>query len=139
MDGLDPVMRRQVWSLLMGDVAERGTTVNLPGILAVGPGEVPQDGGLARPVGAHQPVNYEALEQEGYACSVPGKGSFAALPQDVTDKRREELLEKLDAIVQELVYLGLRGRPPSAWRTAPGRRRDRSPGRTASCPGWRRS
>ena len=29
VDGLDPVMRRQVWSLLMGDVAERGTTVVL--------------------------------------------------------------------------------------------------------------
>ncbi|MCR5278990.1 MAG: ABC transporter ATP-binding protein [Lachnospiraceae bacterium] len=27
VDGLDPVMRRQVWSLLMGDVADRGTTV----------------------------------------------------------------------------------------------------------------
>ena len=27
VDGLDPVMRRQVWSLLMGDLAERGTTV----------------------------------------------------------------------------------------------------------------
>ena len=27
VDGLDPVMRRQVWSLLMADVAERGTTV----------------------------------------------------------------------------------------------------------------
>ena len=27
VDGLDPVMRRQVWSLLMGDVAQRGTTV----------------------------------------------------------------------------------------------------------------
>ena len=27
VDGLDPVMRRQVWSLLMGDVAERGTRV----------------------------------------------------------------------------------------------------------------
>ncbi len=27
VDGLDPVMRRQVWSLLMGDVAEFGTTV----------------------------------------------------------------------------------------------------------------
>ncbi|MEJ5966745.1 ABC transporter ATP-binding protein [Flavonifractor porci] len=27
VDGLDPVMRRQVWSLLMGDVAEQGTTV----------------------------------------------------------------------------------------------------------------
>lgn len=29
VDGLDPVMRRQVWSLLMGDVAEEGTTVLL--------------------------------------------------------------------------------------------------------------
>ena len=27
VDGLDPVMRRQVWSLLLGDVAEHGTTV----------------------------------------------------------------------------------------------------------------
>ncbi len=27
VDGLDPVMRRQVWSLLMGDVSQRGTTV----------------------------------------------------------------------------------------------------------------
>ena len=27
VDGLDPVMRRQAWSILMGDVAERGTTV----------------------------------------------------------------------------------------------------------------
>ena len=29
VDGLDPVMRRQVWSLLLGDVADRGTTVLL--------------------------------------------------------------------------------------------------------------
>lgn len=27
VDGLDPVMRRQVWGLILGDVAERGTTV----------------------------------------------------------------------------------------------------------------
>lgn len=27
VDGLDPVMRRQIWSILMQDVAERGTTV----------------------------------------------------------------------------------------------------------------
>ena len=27
VDGLDPVMRRQVWSLLLSDVSERGTTV----------------------------------------------------------------------------------------------------------------
>ena len=47
------------------------------------------------------------MEQEGYAYSVPGKGSFAALPQDVTDKRRVELLRQLDTIVQELLYLGM--------------------------------
>ena len=29
VDGLDPVMRRQIWSILMGDVAEAGTTVLL--------------------------------------------------------------------------------------------------------------
>ena len=29
VDGLDPVMRRQVWTILMGDVAENGTTVLL--------------------------------------------------------------------------------------------------------------
>ena len=50
---------------------------------------------------------YGHLELEGYIYSVRGKGNFAALPQDVTDKRRKELLAKLDAIVQELVYLGL--------------------------------
>ena len=50
---------------------------------------------------------YEALESEGFANLLSGKGSFAALPRDVTDKRREELLEKLDAIVQELDYLGM--------------------------------
>ena len=27
VDGLDPVMRRQVWSILLSDVAQRGTTV----------------------------------------------------------------------------------------------------------------
>ena len=50
---------------------------------------------------------YESLEQEGYAISVPGKGSFAAMPEDVTGKRRTELLERLDSVVQELVYLGM--------------------------------
>ena len=55
------------------------------------------------------------MEQEGYAYSVPGKGSFAALPADVTSDRRAQLLKQLDAIVQELVYLGL-GRPDIAAR-----------------------
>ena len=47
--------------------------------------------------------SYEALEREGYAYSVPGKGSFAALPQDVTEKRRRELFVQLDDVVQALV------------------------------------
>lgn len=50
---------------------------------------------------------YEALEQEGYAYTVAGKGSFAALPSDVDEGRRAELLEKFDVIVQELRYLGV--------------------------------
>ena len=50
---------------------------------------------------------YEALEQEGYAYSVPGKGSFAALPVDVNAGRREELLAEFDSIAQELKYLGM--------------------------------
>ena len=70
--------------------------------------------------------SYESLEQEGYAYSVPGKGSFAALPQDVTDKRREELLAKLDAIVQELVYLGLTPAEIDAQIRGPRGRWDRS-------------
>ncbi len=49
----------------------------------------------------------EALEQEGYVCSVPGKGSFAA-PQAGMDRRRqEELLARLDAIAEELRFLGV--------------------------------
>lgn len=50
---------------------------------------------------------YDALEREGYAYSVPGKGSFAALPQDVNSQRRDELLARLDDIIRELRYLGL--------------------------------
>ncbi len=51
---------------------------------------------------------YEALEQEGYAYTVAGKGSFAALPSDVREDRRRELFFKLDAIVQELAFLGVK-------------------------------
>ncbi len=65
---------------------------------------------------------YEALEQEGYAYTVAGKGSFAALPTDVNAGRREELLTRFDAIAQELEYLGL-GREELAERIL--KRRDR--------------
>ena len=50
---------------------------------------------------------YEALEQEGYVYSVPGKGSFAAGREEIDSHRREELLEQLDRIAGELLLLGL--------------------------------
>lgn len=50
---------------------------------------------------------YEALEQEGYVYSIPGKGSFAADRSEVEDKRREELMAQLSKVVEELRYLGV--------------------------------
>lgn len=50
---------------------------------------------------------YEALEQEGYVYSVPGKGSFAAGREEINCHRREELLAQLDKIADELMLLGL--------------------------------
>ena len=50
---------------------------------------------------------YEALEQEGYVYSVPGKGSFAARREEIDDTRREELLARLDELAEELIYLGV--------------------------------
>ena len=50
---------------------------------------------------------YEALEQEGYVYSVPGKGSFAADRGEVEEHRRAQLLAQLDALVEELGYLGI--------------------------------
>ncbi len=49
----------------------------------------------------------DALEQEGYVYSVPGKGSFAAQRGEVDAQRKEELLSRLDAIAEELKYLGV--------------------------------
>lgn len=49
---------------------------------------------------------YEALEAEGYVCSVPGKGSFAASQAGVDDNRRASLLEQWEALLPELFYLG---------------------------------
>ena len=50
---------------------------------------------------------YEALEQDGYVYSVPGKGSFAALREEIDHKRREELLSRLDEVAGELMQLGV--------------------------------
>lgn len=50
---------------------------------------------------------YEALEQEGYIYSVPGKGSFAAHRVEMDGHRKEALLRQLDVIAEELHYLGV--------------------------------
>ena len=48
---------------------------------------------------------YRELEQEGYIYTISGKGSFADMQQDVNRRRNEELLQKFDEIVKELLYL----------------------------------
>ena len=50
---------------------------------------------------------YEALEAEGYLCSVPGKGSFAAAGSQVDKSRQETLLAQFEKIASELLYLGV--------------------------------
>ncbi len=50
---------------------------------------------------------YEALEAEGYICSVPGKGSFAAPNSGVDESRKNELLQAFDQTAGELLFLGV--------------------------------
>ena len=52
---------------------------------------------------------YEALEQEGYVNSVAGKGSFVARRDGVDPARRERLWKQFDAVVAELLFLGISG------------------------------
>ena len=49
------------------------------------------------------------LEAEGYFCSVPGKGSFAAPHTGVDQARRDSLLGHFDTVTAELLYLGVTG------------------------------
>lgn len=50
---------------------------------------------------------YRELEAEGYICSVPGKGSFAAALSGVSSARREKLLQQFSQVTQELLRLGV--------------------------------
>lgn len=50
---------------------------------------------------------YEALETEGYLCSIPGKGSFAAAGSQVDRQRQQTLLAQFEKITSELLYLGV--------------------------------
>ncbi len=111
VDGLDPVMRRQIWSLILGDVAEYGTTVlvsshNLReledvcdrvGILRKGRCLLEQEVSLlqettakivlALPEGAELPEGLEILH----------KSSTGKLTTLILRGREEELTERLKA------------------------------------------
>jgi len=50
---------------------------------------------------------YRELEQEGYICSVPGKGSFVADASDAAMARRKVLLQQLSETAEELRRLGV--------------------------------
>ena len=50
---------------------------------------------------------YEALEAEGYVYALPGKGIFAASGQQVSQGRRELLLQEFETIAAELLFLGV--------------------------------
>ena len=49
---------------------------------------------------------YRELENEGYICTIPGKGSFTCARDGGDSTHRQELLVKFDEITAELRYLG---------------------------------
>ena len=49
---------------------------------------------------------YRELEAEGYIVSIQGKGSFVSDRTDAVTARREELKEKLHALLKELLQAG---------------------------------
>ena len=58
---------------------------------------------------------YRELEQEGFICSVPGKGSFVADARDTAALRRKELLVQLKEISEELKKLGVDEETMTEW------------------------
>ena len=50
---------------------------------------------------------YRELEQEGYICSVPGKGSFVADTTDAAAAHRRKLMEKFRQTARALTELGV--------------------------------
>lgn len=50
---------------------------------------------------------YRELENEGYICSVPGRGSFVCDRGEALAARKQELLEELCRLAAELKQLGM--------------------------------
>ena len=78
---------------------------------AIGPGErLPSVRELAQQLSINPNTiqrAYRTLEQEGYICSVAGKGSFAMDRAEVDTQRRDALLRRFDETVRELRFLGV--------------------------------
>ena len=49
---------------------------------------------------------YRTLEEEGWVCSIPGKGDFVCNNETAGAVRRARLLEELDRLAAELEALG---------------------------------
>ena len=49
---------------------------------------------------------YEALEKDGYIYTLVGKGTFVAELSDASQGRRGELYRRLEALSEELLFLG---------------------------------
>ena len=58
---------------------------------------------------------YREFEQEGFICSVPGKGSFVADARDTAALRRKELLVQLKEISEELKKIGVDENTMTEW------------------------
>lgn len=58
---------------------------------------------------------YRELEQEGYICSVPGKGSFVSDWNEAAALRRRELLDRFLMTAAELETLGVSREEQIAW------------------------
>jgi len=50
---------------------------------------------------------YKELEQEGYICSVPGRGSFVCDRSEALSARKAELFAELENTVSQLELLGM--------------------------------
>ena len=50
---------------------------------------------------------YKELEQEGFLYSLTGKGTFINQGFDLNDRRKEELLQKFDKVVKELLEISI--------------------------------
>ena len=48
---------------------------------------------------------YAELEAEGFICTLPGRGSFAARQPEGDPARRQELTSRLRELIAELKYL----------------------------------